>query len=140
MTWRAIRAMMGIDARKTPKMPGKGSRFQPGNKAALGHHKGRPRLDVASLADRVAVLVLEGDLTLIEKAQENPRSVSRLELHRAKERISRMCKGRVPTRIAIAGDEGNPNPVPFSYVSVASAPARGVEGEEQEAAPVIPEA
>ena len=107
-------------------MPGKGSRFQPGNQAARGHGKGRPRLEVTSLADTAARRVLEEDLRLLELAASG-KKVPKLELHRAKERISRMCKGRIPTRIAIAGDGDNPNPIPFTYVEVASAPTRGVE-------------
>ena len=112
-------------------MPGKGSRFQPGNKAALGHHKGRPRLDVTSLADQAAREVLEHDLAILTKAKENLRRVSKLELHRAKERISRMCKGRIPTRLANAGDEGNLSPIPFSYISITPtrSPEAGGEGE-----------
>ena len=103
--------------------------FQPGNQAAKGHHKGRPSLDVTSLADKAAVEVLQRDLATIRKADGNPRSVGKLELHRAKERISRMCKGRIPTRIAVAGDEGSDAPIPFEYVTVASPPARSGEGE-----------
>ena len=101
-------------------MPGKGRPFERGNKAAVGHHKGRPRLEVTSLADTAARRVLEEDLRLLELGASGKR-VPRTELHRAKERISRMCKGRIPTRIAIAGDGDNPTPIPFAYIEVGRA-------------------
>jgi len=117
-------------------MPGPGRKFLPGNTYGRwrGPTKGRPKLEVASLADAAAVLVLTQDLETISKpARTNEQR--RLQ-HLARERISRMVKGRIPTRLAIAGDEGDQRPIPFRYVTVVDAPAR----EDEEVEGVGPEA
>ncbi len=99
-------------------MPGRGRPFEKGNKAGLGNKGGRPKLNIASLADETADEVLRTDLALIRSKPTTKEGKFRRA--QALERASRMCKGRVPTRIAIAGDEGG-DPVPFSYVEVGTA-------------------
>ena len=82
--------------------------------------------EVVRLADDAARLVIEADVRLLTHIELSPaewrkrklgRRPSKLEVHRAKERIAKMTRGRVPTRIAVAGDEGG-DPVPFAYVEV----------------------
>ena len=99
--------------------------FKPGNQAARGHGKGRPRLDVVSLADKAARLVLEQDIEMLSRPAKGKADEHRQ--HLARERISRMCRGRIPTRIALAGDGSDSTPVPFAYVEVAAAATRAAE-------------
>ena len=98
------------------------------NYSAPREKRNGPRLaqEVVRLADDAARLVIEADIKLLVQAGYSPkqwkklklgRRPSKLEVHRAKERVSRMTRGRVPTRIAVAGDEGGA-PVPFAYVEV----------------------
>jgi len=94
----------------------KGS-FKKGNTASKGRPKGATLGDLSQLADEVAELIMEADRATIIKAEEHPRSVTKLQLHRSMERMARMTKGRIPTRIAISGDPSG-EPIPFSYIDV----------------------
>jgi len=92
----------------------------------VGNKGGRPKLNIASLADELAGEVMKEDLALVHS---NPTTKEgKFRRAQALERASRMCKGRVPTRIAIAGDEGG-SPVPFSYVEVGSGTGVAVESK-----------
>lgn len=94
-------------------MPGVGRPFEKGNPGGPG----RPSLgqNLVKLADEAATKVVEIDLAVLEKPAKT--KAAKLRRHQAMDRLSRMCKGRLPTRIAIAGDEGG-EPVPISYVEV----------------------
>ena len=89
--------------------------------------KGRPRLDVTHLADEVATIVLERDRgILIEKPvevkdgdRETLRSLAAQEERKrqAADRVSRMCKGRVATKVEIGGVDGKEE-VLFKVITV----------------------
>jgi len=91
--------------------------FKKGNPGGPGRPKGSRNLgpELVHLADEAATLVITEDAAIIRgKAKTRAQQLAK---DRAKDRLSRMCKGRVPTRIAIAGDEGG-EPVPISYIEV----------------------
>lgn len=96
---------------------GKGKPFEKGNPGGPGRPKGSHNAGraVVALSDELAELILAHDMEAISKPAKS--KAAKLRRHHALERASRMCKGRVPTRIAIAGDEGG-EPVPLSYIEV----------------------
>ena len=88
-----------------------------GNKRAVGNHGGRPRKDLAGLADDACELVLRDWL----KRLENPRLGAK-ERHWLQGQIAMLTKGRVPKKLELTGAEGGP--VEVKYVDIERLPAR----------------
>jgi len=103
----------------------------PNRNYSMGRPKGSknkgPKL--VKLADDAAEMVLQHDMAIIAKPVKTKEDAIARE--RALERLSRMTKGRLPTRIAVGGDE-NGEPVPFTYVEVADAQKRDDDGEDSQ--------
>ena len=104
---------------KTQAKRTRGGQWAPGHSGnptgAGGEKGGRPRVEIASLADAAAEIVLRTDIrTLKAPAKSQAAQKRRRE---AMERVSRMCKGRVPTRVEVSGDPDAP-PVRLEYIIV----------------------
>jgi hypothetical protein len=88
----------------------------------------RQKALVTSIEEGLA-LVVEGDrATLARRVGDKlGRQPNKVEKHRARERLVKLGKGRVPVRLEVAGDPSNPTPVPFRYVDVVPSGEQGRE-------------